>query len=95
MSQADRIRSINDPGWEGVDAVVSHLPLNKEQRELDLLYARTFRTEEGIKVLEHLKSITTDQPCWIPGADPSFGFAREGQNSIIREIEQRIKRINE
>jgi hypothetical protein len=31
----------------------------------------------------------------VPGADPSFGYAREGQNSLVREIEQRIRRANE
>ena len=46
-------------------------------------------------VLEHLKQITLDQPCWVPGADTSFGYAREGQNSIVREIQQRIRRANE
>ena len=44
------------------------------------------------KVLEHLKSKTLDQPTWIPGSETSFGFAREGQNSVMRDILMRIER---
>tara|TARA_R100000278_G_C5371245_1_gene128989 strand:+ start:257 stop:433 length:177 start_codon:yes stop_codon:yes gene_type:complete len=55
---------------------------------------RCFSTEEGQKVLQHLQSITIDQPAWTPGAEPSYGYAREGQNSIVREIIQRMRRCN-
>ena len=80
-------------GWEGIDV------LNEKSREgvldqleLDKSFARTFETEEGKKVLKYLISRTLHQPTWIPGGDTSFGFAREGQNSIIREIQTRIER---
>ena len=97
MSQAERIRSINSPGWDGVDSSVTHLerPNTSAQTDLDIQYKRCFDTEAGKKVLENLRAITIEQPAWIPGADPSFGYAREGQNSLVREIEQRIKRANE
>jgi len=39
-----------------------------------------------------LKGVTLDQASWYPGEDPSHGFAREGQNSIVREIIKRIER---
>ncbi len=94
MSNADRIRSINDPGWDGVNSTVAQLQL-KTKDDLDIKFKRCFDTEAGKEVLKHLRSITLDQPCWVPGADASFGYSREGQNSIIREIEQRIKRANE
>ena len=92
--EAEKIRSINTPGWDGVNsnADVTRIHNVSEQESLDLLYNRCFGTDAGQKVLEHLISLTLDQPCWTPGADPSFGYAREGQNSIIREIQQRIKR---
>ena len=51
-----------------------------------------FDTEEGKKVLEHLKSKTLNQPTWVPGSEPSFGYAREGQNSVIRDILMRMER---
>lgn len=36
--------------------------------------------------------MTIDQPTWYPGEDASHGYAREGQNSIVREIFKRIER---
>lgn len=62
------------------------------QDELDILFVRCFATEAGAEVLTYLKSMTLDQPSWYPGEDPSHGYAREGQNSIVREIERRIER---
>ena len=96
-NNAKKIRDINSVGWDGLDANVSHLRIKDTdvQRELDISYRKCFQTAEGKKVLDHLKAITIQQPCWVPGADTSYGFAREGQNSIIREIEQRIRRANE
>jgi hypothetical protein len=59
---------------------------------LDELYARTFSTEAGQKVLSHLRQTTIERPCFTPGEDPSHGFMREGENEIVRSIERRIKR---
>jgi|TARA_B000000557_G_C20807297_1_gene458312 hypothetical protein len=96
-NQAEKIRDINSVGWDGLDANVHHLRINDMdvQRKLDYAYRKCFQTAEGKEVLEHLIQITLDQPCWVPGADTSYGFAREGQNSIVREIQQRIRRANE
>lgn len=62
------------------------------QDELDLMFVRCFSTEAGTQVLEYLTSMTLDQPSWYPGEDPSHGYAREGQNSIVREIMRRLER---
>ena len=93
-NQAEKIRSINTPGWDGVNSTADTVRLNNisEQQAMDLIYKRCFSTEAGQEVLKHLISITVDQPAWIPGADSSYGFSREGQNSIVREIQQRIRR---
>lgn len=91
-SQSEQIRSINSPGWEGLEAAPVELVETDAQGETDRAYWRLFNTEDGQKVLEHLTSITLDQPAWLPGADPSYGYAREGQNSIVREIHQRMRR---
>ena len=57
MNQADRIRSINDIGWDGVDATPALKFENKDlQQELDFLFSRTFSTEAGKKVLKQLTS---------------------------------------
>ena len=97
MNQADKIRSINSPGWDGLETDDAPIVIHDVNlpRDLDIVFKRTFDTEAGNKVLAHLKAITVDQPAWVPGAEPSFGYAREGQNSIYREMEQRMKRANE
>ncbi len=60
--------------------------------DLDKLHLRVFSTRDGKKLLKHLRGVTIEQPTWYPGEDPSHGYAREGQNSLIREIERRIAR---
>lgn len=81
-------------GWDGLrQAENSDLTKTKiAQDELDIVFVRCFSTEAGIEVLDYLKSMTLDQPSWYPGEDPSHGFAREGQNSIVREIVRRVER---
>jgi hypothetical protein len=81
-------------GWDSLrQSDNEHLQQNKlAQDDINVLYVRCFSTEAGIEVLEHLKSVTLDQPTWYPGEDPSHGFAREGQNSVVREILRRIDR---
>ena len=87
--QAKVIRSINFDNDDDTDFGVVQ-PI--EPSQLDFLYAKCFKTADGQKVLDHLKSVTIDQPSWVPGDDPSFGYSREGQNSIVREILSRIRR---
>lgn len=82
--------SINDPGWEGLDAKPSDAPPVPD--EIDLLFQRVFSSEDGRKLLNVLDNATIGQPSWTPGADASHGYMREGQNSIVREIHHRIRR---
>lgn len=92
-TQFEKIISINSPGWDGVNANVQPFRKNiKEQTELDTAFAQCFNTQAGQVVLDYFKKKTIDQPAWIPGADPSNGYSREGQNSVIREILTRIER---
>tara|TARA_R100000742_G_C4221482_1_gene45152 strand:+ start:282 stop:542 length:261 start_codon:yes stop_codon:yes gene_type:complete len=63
-----------------------------DPKEINGLYYKVFTTVEGQKVLEHLRAITIEQPSFIPGESASYGYCREGQNSIIREIQKRIER---
>lgn len=62
------------------------------RQDIDILIARTFSTEEGRQVLAWLRQVTIETPAWVPGQEASYGFAREGQNSIVREIERRMER---
>lgn len=63
-----------------------------ERHRVDTLFARVFSSAEGAELLRVLREQTIEQPAWIPGQDSSHGFAREGQNSLVREIERRIAR---
>lgn len=84
-------RSINSEGWDGLDDLqVENKP--PEATELDKTFLRAFNTEDGRKVLAYLKACTIDQPSWTPGAEASHGYMREGQNSITREIFNRLRR---
>lgn len=81
-------------GWDGLRESDNRHLLDKKisQDDLDLAFVRCFSNEAGQEVLEYLRGTTLDQPSWYPGEDPSHGFAREGQNSIVREIIRRIDR---
>jgi hypothetical protein len=39
-----------------------------------------------------LRATLLEQPVAVPGAVADFAFYREGQNSVVRDIEARIKR---
>lgn len=80
--------------WDDIEPDVS-IPEDRKRDDLDILIARTFSTENGQKVLAWLRESYLENPSWQPGAESSFGFYREGQNSVIRDIEKRIKRIKQ
>lgn len=79
-------------GWDGLRESDPSLlqPQQQESDDLDRLYLRVFGSEDGQKLLGHLRSLTIEQPTWYPGEEASHGYAREGQNSIVREIERRV-----
>jgi hypothetical protein len=62
------------------------------KQDIDILITRTFSTEEGRQVLAWLRQVTIEVPAWVPGQEASYGYAREGQNSLVREIERRMER---
>tara|TARA_R100000951_G_scaffold9115_1_gene8177 strand:- start:15527 stop:15775 length:249 start_codon:yes stop_codon:yes gene_type:complete len=76
--------------WEDLKLVPN--PEKKEAEDIDIIITKVFSTRDGAKVLSYLKQITIDQPTWYPGEDASHGYAREGQNSIVRDIFKRIER---
>lgn len=74
--------------------------IKRQQDDLNKQYANCFSTPAGKKVLEHLQKCTLDQPTWIPSAGTVDGrsavhhaFVREGQNSIVRNIIDRINQL--
>jgi hypothetical protein len=49
-------------------------------------------SEDGQKLMGWLRAALLEQPVAVPGSDPSFAFYREGQNSVVRDLEARIKK---
>ena len=82
----------SDNGWDGLSFYEENAKVTKTDMELDILFAKTFGTPEGKRVLDHLCERTLESPSWFPGSDPNYGFVREGQNSLVREILKRINR---
>lgn len=84
-------------GWEGLRTVEPQLRATQQdnQDDIDRLYLRVFGSDDGQELLQHLRALTIEQPTWYPGEEASHGFAREGQNSIVREIERRIRRASQ
>ena len=92
-------RTILQPteGWDGLRSVEPQLRATQQdnQDDIDRLYLRVFGSDDGQELLQHLRSLTIEQPTWYPGEEASHGYAREGQNSMVREIERRIRRASE
>ena len=81
-------------GWEDLDQA---LPLdirdvNQKRDDIDRLCLRVFGSEDGQELLKHLRHTVLEQPVALPGSDPSYAFYREGQNSLVRDIEARLIR---
>jgi len=85
----------------GIDANEAADALHKEtvkslNDDLSKCYAKCFNSEAGKKVLAHLKKCTIEQPAWVPGDGETgvhMAFLREGQNTIVRSIIDRIESI--
>jgi len=78
-------------GWDDLEGSEQFEP-DQKGVDLNLMFARTFSTDEGKKVLAWMRDFYLEQPCWEPGADTSLGLFREGQNSVIRDIETRMRK---
>jgi len=80
-------------GWEGLQSANPELTEKQvDKDDIDRLYLRVFASDDGASLLTHLRSLTIEQPTWYPGEEASHGYAREGQTSLVREIERRMKR---
>ena len=78
--------------WEDLEEQSTFPEPDQRGKDINILITRTFAGDEGQKVLAWLREFYLDRPSWQPGADSSFGHWREGQNSVIRDIEARIKK---
>lgn len=66
--------------------------LMQEELNMCKMMDRLFSTDEGKRVMEYLVSKTLDLPVAVPNAGEAMAYHREGQNSIIRFIQQQIKK---
>ena len=91
------IIDMTTPGWEGVNAESPLPPAQSEQfqTELDRSIARISQTDDGKRMLDWLCGAFLHQPTWAPGYTTDYGFFREGQNTLIREILLRSERAQD
>lgn len=83
-------------GWESLQATNTDIRDVKQAREdLAKLCLRVLDSEDGKKLMEWLRTTHIEHPVAVPGADPSYAFYREGQCSVIRDLEARIKYAKE
>jgi hypothetical protein len=80
-------------GWEDLEAIPMDIrDVTQAREDLDRLCLRLLGSEDGQKLMVWLRQAVLEQPVATPGADPSFAFYREGQNSIVRDLEARLIR---
>lgn len=98
-----RFLSGEGAGWAGLDEIDSHSRESAQQAqwrqyEQAVVIAKPFQTPDGRAALAKLRELTTEQPTFAAdlaaqgNGDYAVyqGFAREGQNSIVRWIEAQI-----
>ena len=80
--------------WEELEAIGQPSDIREvDQKREDLakLTLRVFGSEDGQKLLQWLKDMYVNVPIAVPGTDPSHAFFAEGQRTVVRDIEARIK----
>ncbi len=84
-------------GWEGLETQQTDVRDEMQRREdLSKLCFRVLASsEEGKKLMVWLRQTIIEHPVAVPGADPSYAFYREGQCSVVRDLENRIKLAKE
>jgi hypothetical protein len=81
--------------WDELEAIGQAKDIrnvDQHRKDTDRLYLRVFNTEDGAKLMKYMRDTILEQPVAVPGSPADYAFYREGQNSIIREIEARIYR---
>lgn len=78
-------------GWEDLEAVPLDIrEASTKADDLNKLCLRLLGSEDGQKLMQWLDQAYLDQPVAVPGSDPSYAFYREGQNSVIRDLQARL-----
>jgi hypothetical protein len=81
-------------GWDDLEALETAdiRDVDQQRDDLDRLMLRVFGDEDGQKLLAWLRTMYVDVPIAVPGTDPSHAFYADGQRSVVRDIQARIKR---
>jgi hypothetical protein len=67
----------------------------QKQYEENMDFYKAFSTPSGKKVLEWLTKHTLDSPTWWPSQSEKFGYFREGQNSLVRQLKSKIQQAKD
>lgn len=69
----------------------------KEQKDYEenIVFLRAFATPAGKQVLDWMVTHTLESPTWWPTQKPEFGYFREGQNSLVRQLQAKIKQAKQ
>lgn len=80
-------------GWDDFDEMPTDIrKASQMSDDLDALCVKVMNTEDGRKLMKWLRTTLLEQPVATPGSDSSYAYYREGQNSVVRDIESRIAR---
>jgi hypothetical protein len=79
-------------GWEDLEQALplEHGDVDQKRDDTNRLCLRVLGTEDGQKLMEWLRQTIVEQPVALPGSDPSYAYYREGQNSVIKDLEARL-----
>lgn len=80
--------------WEELEAIGETSDIREvDQKRDDLarLTLRVFSSEDGQKLLDWLRQMYVNVPVAVPGTDPSHAYFAEGQRTVVREIDARIR----
>jgi hypothetical protein len=80
--------------WDELDAIGQTSDIREvDQKRDDLarLTLRVFSNEDGQKLLDWLRQMYVNVPVAVPGTDSSHAYFAEGQRTVVREIEARIR----
>ena len=88
-----KIDDVVSDGWAGLqEQMLDVRSAEQAVEDLNKLCLRVLASEDGEKLMKWLRTTLLEQPVAVPGSDSSYAYYREGQNSIIRDLESRIQK---
>jgi len=81
--------------WDELEAIGQATDIREVSQlreDTDRLVLRVLGSEDGQALMRWLRDTILEQPVAVPGASSDYAFYREGQNSVVRDLEARIKR---